>query len=107
MAKLDAKGSNTARDAETDTYIVNRIVDVLALLKLCKTEEMHQDYYVILGACVPRLHDEMKDRVARRLEVKAAGSGTKLKPFQRSLQNRAVLDEHVRCFPFLSHVMND
>ena len=104
MVALGGETEDGRRQRETDTYIVDRIVHALSLLKLCKTEDMHQDYYVVLGACAPLRLDEkdqegMIARVAKRLCVKRSNQGTRIVPFQRCIDNRGVFDKHVRSPP--------
>jgi hypothetical protein len=63
------------RDAETDTYIVDRAVAALSTLKRCGTEETRQQYHVVLGALAPTLAEQcnqlgMARRVSDRLGVR-------------------------------------
>ena len=40
----------TLRKAETDAYIVDRVVSAIDVLKQCSTEQSRQQYHIILGA---------------------------------------------------------
>ena len=64
-----------ARAAATDTYIVDRLVDTVAVLKECSSEEQRREYHIVLAAVMPPFAQVgdgqgMMRRVTERLGVR-------------------------------------
>ena len=94
-----------SRDAETDTYILNRIALVVSRLKWCHTEEQREDYHVVLGACAPRREaaddgstdgDDMTERVAKRYKKNGQ---PRLRAFEQAIVRRAAFDAEAAKHP--------
>lgn len=101
----DALNVERAKQAETDTYIVERSIAALSVLKRCRTEEQRVEFHIVMSALAPeresaRSYDGMIRRVAERLGLRR---GARYVPhskqkrafaFERAIDRRAVFDSH-------------
>ena len=89
------------RDAETNAFIVDRLVAALGVSKACATEQQRQEYLTGLTyVAPPRVHAGDKSgmirRVAKRLNVRrgrrSKKQGGRQFAFDKAIDNRAKFD---------------
>ena len=87
---------------ETDTYIVNRLVAALEILKGCQTEQQQRDFCLALALVAPTRaatgdHEGMARRVSARLRVQRGRRskkwGERPRAFDAAMSIRAEFDQ--------------
>ena len=97
------------RHAETDTYIVDRLVAALDILKGCQTEQQRRDFRLALALVAPTRvasgnHEGMARRVSARLHVqrgkRSKKRGERPYAFEAATSSRADFDHQAARFHF-------
>ena len=95
------------RHAETDTYIVDRLVAVIDILKGCQTEQQRRDFRLALALVAPTRvasgdHEGMARRVSARLRVqrgkRSKKRGERPYAFEAATSSRADFDQQAARF---------
>ena len=95
------------RHAETDTYIVDRLVAALDVLKGCQTEQQRRDFRLALALVAPTRvasgdHEGMARRVSARLRVqrgkRSKKRGERPYAFEAAMSSRADFDQQAARF---------